>query len=86
LSAPSGFARFACAGRRPHGKAAIGRPKRAKDGAKSGGTPRAIRRFDGTVLTFIGGVGGAVIGGVALMLLIGALILMRNSRKLGETT
>jgi hypothetical protein len=39
-----------------------------------------------TVLTFIGGVGGAVIGGVALMLLIGALILMRNSRKLGETT
>ena len=39
-----------------------------------------------TVLTFIGGVGGAVIGGVVLMFLIGALVLIRNSRKLGETT
>jgi len=39
-----------------------------------------------TVLTFIGGVGGAVIGVVVLVFLIGALVLMLNSRKLGETT
>ena len=39
-----------------------------------------------TILTFIGGVGGAVIGGVVLIFVIGVLVLMRNSRKLGETT
>jgi hypothetical protein len=39
-----------------------------------------------TVLAFLGGVGGAVIGGVVLIVLIGALLLMRSSRKLGETT
>ena len=36
--------------------------------------------------SILGGVGGAVIGGVVLLILIGALLLMRSSRKLGETT
>jgi hypothetical protein len=39
-----------------------------------------------TVLTFIGGVSGAVIGTVVLIFLIGLLVLIRNARKLGETT
>jgi hypothetical protein len=39
-----------------------------------------------TILAFLGGIGGAVIGGVVLIFLIGALILMCSSRKLGETT
>jgi hypothetical protein len=39
-----------------------------------------------TVLAFLGGIAGAVIGGVVLIVLIGALLLMHSSRKLGETT
>lgn len=39
-----------------------------------------------TILAFLGGAGGAVIGGVALLVFIGALVLMHNARKLGETT
>jgi hypothetical protein len=39
-----------------------------------------------TILAFLSGIGGAVIGGLVLILLIGALILMRSARKLGQTT
>jgi hypothetical protein len=42
--------------------------------------------FMETVLAFFGGVSGAVVGGVVLIVLIGVLLLMRSSRKLGETT
>jgi hypothetical protein len=38
------------------------------------------------VLAILGGIGGAVIGGIALIVLIGALLLIRSSRKLGETS
>jgi hypothetical protein len=39
-----------------------------------------------TLLAFFGGLGGAIVGGIALMLVIGALVLMHNSKRLSETT
>ena len=39
-----------------------------------------------TALAFLSGVGGAVIGGVVLVALIGVLVLMHSARRLGETT
>jgi hypothetical protein len=39
-----------------------------------------------TLLPFLGGLGAVVVGGLALIIVIGAFVLMHNSKRLGETT
>jgi hypothetical protein len=39
-----------------------------------------------TLLAFFGGIGGAIVVGVALVLVIGAFVLMNNAKRLSETT
>jgi hypothetical protein len=39
-----------------------------------------------TILALFGGLGGAIVGGVALFLVIGGLVLLHNAKRLSETT